>query len=63
MLIITELGEILLQVAFKIGDFKQQVVFIGGLKEGILAAELVFQTVVFQIINYFWNLLDIKFCT
>lgn len=28
-----------LQVAFKIGDYKQQVIFIGGLKEGILAAE------------------------
>ncbi|XP_057771824.1 UPF0613 protein PB24D3.06c-like [Salvia miltiorrhiza] len=28
-----------IQVAFKIGDFKQQVVFIGGLQEGILAAE------------------------
>ncbi|KAL1543204.1 UPF0613 protein PB24D3.06c-like [Salvia divinorum] len=28
-----------IQVAFKIGNFKQQVVFVGGFKEGILATE------------------------
>lgn len=29
----------LMQVAFKTGDYKQQVVFIGGLTDGFLATE------------------------
>jgi hypothetical protein len=30
-----------LQVAFKTGDYKQQVIFIGGLTDGFLATEYV----------------------
>lgn len=30
-----------LQVAFKTGDYKQQVIFIGGLTDGLLATEYV----------------------
>jgi hypothetical protein len=32
---------IALQVAFKTGDYKQQVIFIGGLTDGFLATEYV----------------------
>lgn len=31
-----------IQVAFKTGDYKQQVIFIGGLTDGFLATEYVF---------------------
>lgn len=32
-------GVLYLQVAFKTGDYKQQVIFIGGLTDGFLATE------------------------
>lgn len=33
---------LLVQVAFKTGDYKQQVIFIGGLTDGFLATQYVF---------------------
>ena len=33
---------LIVQVAFKTGDYKQQVIFIGGLTDGFLATEYVF---------------------
>ena len=32
----------IIQVAFKTGDYKQQVIFIGGLTDGFMATEYVF---------------------
>lgn len=35
------LVDMFVQVAFKTGDFKQEVIFIGGLTDGLLATEYV----------------------
>ena len=45
---------LIVQVAFKTGDYKQQVIFIGGLTDGFLTTEYVFTLLFLH--NYFdWS--------
>ena len=45
---------LIVQVAFKTGDYKQEVIFIGGLTDGFLTTEYVFTLLFLH--NYFdWS--------
>ncbi|XP_047975590.1 UPF0613 protein PB24D3.06c-like isoform X2 [Salvia hispanica] len=49
-----------IQVAFKVGNFKQQVVFVGGFKEGILATEYL-EPLAFALEKEHWSLVQFLF--